>query len=262
MEFEYFYDIPKTEGMPALKKVPNGLKEMLDSFEIPMLSVQNGGKAAETANLKWANERIGYNGFDNVIMQDVYGAESYIVYNCDGIKGFDIRGYRQKRCVEKLQISVSSDGEEWITVKTEYAEKMLLSNWLGFSYTANEKTVPSNANYLRVLFDPEAEGDDFAVSDIQIFYNGIRNGENITDDGNTDADITDNISIDNGDNGNTVTDDGNKTAVLRRKKLVIRRRIKPIVFVLGGCVAAAVLAAGAAATVVLVKNAKKRKRLK
>lgn len=262
MEFEYFYDIPKTEGMPALKKVPNGLKEMLDSFEIPMLSVQNGGKAAETANLKWANERIGYNGFDNVIMQDVYGAESYIVYNCDGIKGFDIRGYRQKRCVEKLQIFVSSDGEEWTTVKTEYAEKMLLSNWLGFSYTANGKTVPSNANYLRVLFDPEAEGDDFAVSDIQIFYNGIRNGENITDDGNTDADITDNISIDNGDNGNTVTDDGNKTAVLRRKKLVIRRRIKPIVFVLGGCVAAAVLAAVATVTVVLIKNAKKRKRLK
>ena len=251
LEFTYFYDIPKIEGMPELEKSKSGLNTLHDSFESPMLSKQNGGMADEVVNLKWVNYKVGYNGNKNIIMQDVFGAESYIVYQCDGIKGFDIRAYKQKHCSQDLKILASSDGIEWTEVKTEYLEKTLLSNWRGCSYKASEKAIPDNTNYLQVYFNEEIDSDEIMVSDVQLFYTGERannteiiDEEPIVDDTDTDTDNYDGQS---------------KNAVVRRKKLVTRRTVRPIALVLGGVLLVAVIGGIATLVIVLIK---KKKRVK
>lgn len=253
LEFTYFYDIPKIEGMPALNKVTSGLNEVLDSFENPMLSKENGGKADDAVNLKWVNYRVGYNGYDNVIMQDVYGAESYIIYQCDGIKGFDIRGYKQKKSEQDLQILASSDGVEWKEVKVNYLEKILLSNWRGYSYSANEAAIPDNTNYLQIFFNDGIDGDEILVSDVQIFYTGERKTEpeDMEEETTVDEDI---------DTDDDIETENEKTETkLGRKKLVTRRTVRPIALVIGGVILLCVIGGIATLVIVLIKKKKATK---
>ena len=169
--------------MPMLKKPAKGLKEMIDSFDSPMLLSKDGGKAHEYYNLKWINFNMGYNGSDYFVMQENYGADAYIIYQRNGIKGFDIRGYKTITSIYDLEVFASEDGVEWTPVKTKYFEKTLLSNWRGFSYTADSSAIPENTNYLKLFFTSDMETDiDVVVSDVQIFYTGKSNVENTVDD--------------------------------------------------------------------------------
>ena len=255
LEFTYFYDIPKVEGMPELEKSKSGLNTIHDSFKIPMLSNQNGGMASDVVNLKWANYKIGINGNKNIIMQDVYGAESYIVYQCDGIKGFDIRGYKQKHSNQDLKILVSPDGIEWTEVNAEYLEKNLLSNWKGCSYKASEKAIPDNMNYLKVYFNEAIDGDEILVSDVQIFYTGERKTELEDIEEKTTFDEV--IETDTGIE--TETEKEKNETKPGRKKLIIRRTVRPIALIIGGVILLCVIGGIATLVIVLIKKKKATK---
>lgn len=305
LEFTYFYDIPPVPTMPMLKKPAKGLKEMIDSFDSPMLLSKDGGKAHEYYNLKWINFNMGYNGSDHFVMQENYGADAYIIYQRNGIKGFDIRGYKIITSIYDLEVFASEDGVEWTAVKTNYLEKTLLSNWRGFSYTADSSAIPENTNYLKLFFTSDMETDiDIVVSDVQIVYTGKSNVENSVEDSKDEdskteesedekpntEDIKDENSEDDNsfDDSNSedfdyedsenedidyeefededivyedaVFDDGSDTtdelkdSKSQIRKLVIRKRIKPVVIIVGGSIALAIIVASIVLTIVLIKK--------
>ena len=256
MEFTYFFDIPPVPSMPVLKRPTDGLKEMIDSFETPMLLTQDGGKAHELYNLKWIDFEMGYNGSDHFIMQESYGADAYIIYQCDGIKGFDIRGYKIITSTYDLQIFASEDGVEWTQIETEYLEKTLLSNWRACSYTADSFAIPENTNYLKLFFSSDMETDiDVVVSDVQIFYTGEKNIESSVEDTVIEENIPNEPELETG-TGNTVekTDSG-------RKKVIVRRSLNPTFLIIVGCGMAVLLAAVIIVTVVLIKKKNASKKL-
>lgn len=256
MEFTYFYEIPEVEGLPPLKKAPDGLKEMIDSFESPMLLTEDGGKAHEFYNLKWIDFKMGYNGSDHFVMQESYGADAHIIYQYDGIKGFEIRGYKIITSTYDLQIFASEDGVEWTEIETEYLEKTLLSNWRACSYTADSSAIPENTNYLKLFFSSDMETDiDVVVSDVQIFYTGEKNVEELIEDTVIEETVTDETELEN-DIGDTIdeTESG-------RKKVIVRRSLNPIFLIIVGCGAAVLLAAVIVVAVILIKKKKAYKKL-
>ncbi|MBQ7302137.1 MAG: NPXTG-anchored protein [Clostridia bacterium] len=160
-------------------------EEMFEDFASPnRLTLENDGQALSITNLKHAAQKFGiFNDVDNMLVVQEAGNDGSIIYNYNGVKQIDVRGWVNDASKDNVPvvIEVSADGETWTEVQATARLSQAFNAYTTFSLLVED--VADGANFVKLTVK---DGAEVSISDLQILYTN----ELASDDDNTGDDST------------------------------------------------------------------------